>query len=160
MQTKLLIAGKFVAGAGAAEAILDSATGKPIATVHEADAGQLDAAVAAAEQAFAGWSQTVPKDRAAALLAIADRITADAAAYAALESQNTGKPLPAAGPAMMIAVYGSAVGTLLLGIFPSFVLDFAAKAGLKRHLHAHLFRHSAVTHALAANVPGTLTSGP
>jgi NADH-quinone oxidoreductase subunit N len=40
-------------------------------------------------------------------------------------------PLPAAGPAMKIAVYGSAVGTLLLGIFPSFVLDFAAKAGLK-----------------------------
>ncbi len=40
-------------------------------------------------------------------------------------------PLPAAGPAMQIAVYGSGIGTLLLGIFPSFVLDFATKAGLK-----------------------------
>ncbi len=36
-----------------------------------------------------------------------------------------------AGAAMKVAVYGSAVGTLLLGIFPSFVLDFASKAALK-----------------------------
>jgi NADH-quinone oxidoreductase subunit N len=39
--------------------------------------------------------------------------------------------LQSAGPAMQIAVYGSAIGTLLLGIFPSFVLDFANKAALK-----------------------------
>ncbi len=32
---------------------------------------------------------------------------------------------------MKIAIYGSAVGTLLLGIFPSFVLDFASKSALK-----------------------------
>jgi aminobutyraldehyde dehydrogenase len=96
MQTHLLISGKLVRGTGAAEAILDSATGKQITTVHEAGPEQVDAAVAAAEQAFAGWSQTVPKDRAAALLALADRIQADGAAYAALESQNTGKPLAAA----------------------------------------------------------------
>jgi NADH-quinone oxidoreductase subunit N len=40
-------------------------------------------------------------------------------------------PLPPAGPAMKFAIYGSAIATLLLGIFPSFVLDFATKAGLK-----------------------------
>ena len=96
MQTKLLIAGKFVKGSGAAEAILDSATARQIATVHEAGPEQIDAAVAAAEQAFEGWAQTVPKDRATVLLALADRIQADGAAYAALESQNTGKPLAAA----------------------------------------------------------------
>ena len=96
MQTKLLIAGKFVKGTGAAEAILDSATGKQIATVHEAGPEQVDAAVTAAERAFEGWAQTVPKDRAAVLLTLADRIQADGAAYAALESQNTGKPLAAA----------------------------------------------------------------
>jgi NADH-quinone oxidoreductase subunit N len=39
--------------------------------------------------------------------------------------------LPPVGAAMKIAVYGSAVGTVLLGIFPSFVLDFASKAALK-----------------------------
>jgi aminobutyraldehyde dehydrogenase len=96
MNTKLLIEGKFVDGAGSAEPVLDSATGKTIATVREASSEQVGAAVQAAENAFDGWSQTVPRDRAAMLLAIADRITADAAAYAEVESQNTGKPLAAA----------------------------------------------------------------
>ena len=45
----------------------------------EASAAQVDAAVAAAEQAFDGWSQTPPKDRAAALLRIADHIEANGA---------------------------------------------------------------------------------
>ena len=39
--------------------------------------------------------------------------------------------LPAAGPALKIAVYGSAIGVVLLGIFPSFVLDFASRATLR-----------------------------
>jgi NADH-quinone oxidoreductase subunit N len=47
------------------------------------------------------------------------------------DPESGSERLPAAGPAMMIAVYGSAIGTLLLGIFPSFVLDFASKAALK-----------------------------
>jgi aminobutyraldehyde dehydrogenase len=96
MNTKLLIEGKFVDGAGSPEPVLDSATGKTIATVREASSEQISAAVGAAEKAFDGWSQTVPRDRAAVLLAIADKITADAAAYAEVESQNTGKPLAAA----------------------------------------------------------------
>jgi aminobutyraldehyde dehydrogenase len=96
MQTKLLIGGALMDGAGATEAILDSATGRQIATVRESGPEQIDAAVAAAEKAFDGWSQTPPKDRATALLALADRIAADGAAFAALESQNTGKPLAAA----------------------------------------------------------------
>ena len=96
MQTKLLIGGTLVEGTGAADAVLDAATGKQIATVHEAGREQVDAAVAAAEQAFPGWAQTTPKDRATLLLALADRISAEATSYAALESQNTGKPLGAA----------------------------------------------------------------
>ena len=96
MQTKLLIGGALIEGSGSAEPVLDSATGHQIASVQEAGPEQIDAAVAAAEQAFAGWSLTPPKDRATALYALADRIDADAAAYAALESQNTGKPLSAA----------------------------------------------------------------
>jgi NADH-quinone oxidoreductase subunit N len=39
--------------------------------------------------------------------------------------------LPAAGPALTIAIVGSAIATLALGIFPSFVLDFASKSGIK-----------------------------
>ena len=40
-----------------------------------------------------GWAQTVPKDRAALLLRLADRIEAEAPRIAKLESDNTGKPL-------------------------------------------------------------------
>lgn len=96
MQTKLLIGGKLVEGAGATERILDPARGTVIAELREATREQVNAAVEAAELAFDGWSQTVPKDRAALLLRLASRIEADGAAFAALESENTGKPLSAA----------------------------------------------------------------
>jgi len=39
--------------------------------------------------------------------------------------------LPPAGALLQIAVYGSAVGTLLLGVFPSLVLDFANRAAIR-----------------------------
>ena len=96
MQTKLLINGTLTAGQGTAERVLDPATGDCIAEVHEASAAQLDAAVAAAEAAGRAWAQTVPKDRAALLLKLADRIEAEGQQFAKLESDNTGKPLPAA----------------------------------------------------------------
>ena len=96
MQKKLLINGRLVAGQGKAEEVLNPATGKVIARIAEASAAQVDAAVKAAEAAFAGWSQTPPKDRATLLLKLADRIEADGAEFASLESQNCGKPLPAA----------------------------------------------------------------
>ena len=95
MQTQLLIAGRLVAGEGNAEGVLDSASGEQIASVNEASPAQVEAAVAAAEQAFPGWARTPPRERGTLLLRIADGIEADAAAYAALESRNTGKPLAA-----------------------------------------------------------------
>jgi aminobutyraldehyde dehydrogenase len=64
--------------------------------VAEASRAQLDAAVGAAEAAGPGWAQTAPKDRAALLLRLADRIEADAPVFAQLESDNAGKPLSAA----------------------------------------------------------------
>src|SRR5271166_2961690 len=96
MQTKLLIDGVLVAGEGSLERILDPATGSMLAEVREASLAQVNAAVAAAEAASLKWAQVVPKDRAALLLRLADRIEADGAAYAKLESDNTGKPLAAA----------------------------------------------------------------
>ncbi|HYC08763.1 MAG TPA: gamma-aminobutyraldehyde dehydrogenase [Steroidobacteraceae bacterium] len=95
MQTQLLIGGRLVAGEGAAEAVLDAASGAQIATVPQASVEQVNAAVMAAEAAFPGWARTAPKERAALLLRIADHIDAEAPAYAALESRNTGKPLAA-----------------------------------------------------------------
>src|SRR3984957_6574608 len=96
MQTQLLIGVWLRPGEGPVEQVLDAANGKTIAPVAAASTAQVNAAVAAAEQAFEGWAQSSPKDRATLLLKIADRIEAEAQGYAMLESQNTGKPLNAA----------------------------------------------------------------
>jgi aminobutyraldehyde dehydrogenase len=96
MQTQLLIGGRLVAGEGALESVLDAASSAAIAAVPGASPGQVEAAVSAAEAAFPAWSRTPPKDRALLLTRIAQRLEAEAADYAALESRNTGKPLPAA----------------------------------------------------------------
>jgi aminobutyraldehyde dehydrogenase len=95
MQTKLLINGKLVDGKGESQKVLDPATGRTLALVNEASGTQVNAAVNAATAAFVAWAATVPRDRAALLLKLADRIEADAVAIAALESQNCGKPLAA-----------------------------------------------------------------
>ena len=96
MNTKLLINGKLITGKGEEQDVLDPATGKVITQVAEASEEQVAAAVSAAAKAFPGWAATVPKDRAALLLKLADRIEAEAQDFAALESQNCGKPLSAA----------------------------------------------------------------
>jgi aminobutyraldehyde dehydrogenase len=95
VQTQLLIGGRLVTGQGSREEVLDPATGAQIAAVAAATPEQVDAAVDAAERAFPGWGARAPKDRAVLLLRIADLLERDAADYAALESQNTGKPLAA-----------------------------------------------------------------
>ncbi len=92
MDTKLYIKGKFIAGKGKEEPVLDPASGKVLANVHEASVEQIDAAVQAADAAFARWAATPPRDRAAALLKLADRIEAAATELATIESQNCGKP--------------------------------------------------------------------
>ena len=96
MQKKLLINGRLVAGQGEVEDVLNPATGKVIARVAGASGEQVDAAVRAAESAFAGWAATPPKDRATLLIRLADRIEQDGPAFAQLESLNCGKPLAAA----------------------------------------------------------------
>jgi aminobutyraldehyde dehydrogenase len=95
MQTQLLIGGRLTGGEGPPETVLDAASGEAIATVAAASVEQVGAAVDAAEGAFDGWAGTAPRDRGALLLKIADGIEREAAAYASLESRNTGKPLGA-----------------------------------------------------------------
>ncbi len=95
MDTKLYIKGKFIAGKGKEEPVLDPASGKVLANVHEASVEQIDAAVQAADAAFARWAATPPRDRATALLRLADRIEAAATELATVESQNCGKPYAA-----------------------------------------------------------------
>jgi aminobutyraldehyde dehydrogenase len=92
MDGKQFIDGQFVAGEGAVENILDPATGDVLAQVPEASQAQIQAAVKAAEKAFPGWARTAPKDRATALLKLADAVEAKGAELARLESRNCGKP--------------------------------------------------------------------
>ncbi|MDT8857421.1 gamma-aminobutyraldehyde dehydrogenase [Paracoccaceae bacterium Fryx2] len=94
--TDLMIANRFEPGEDAAEPILNPRTGALILDVAEASADQIDRAVAAARRAFDGWSRSTPATRSAALLRIADRIEAEAEAFAALEALNCGKPIGAA----------------------------------------------------------------
>ncbi|WP_426428210.1 gamma-aminobutyraldehyde dehydrogenase [Pseudomonas palmensis] len=96
MQTRLLINGQLVAGEGPAHSVLNPALGSVLVDINEASQAQVDAAVRAADHAFDGWSQTAPKDRAALLLKLADLIDAHAGELARLESDNCGKPYPAA----------------------------------------------------------------
>ncbi|HET9107474.1 MAG TPA: gamma-aminobutyraldehyde dehydrogenase [Steroidobacteraceae bacterium] len=95
MQTQLLINGRLIPGESLEDPILDPATGERIATVAAASPAQVDAAVAAAERAFASWSATAPRERAARLLEVAAHIETHGQAYAELEARNTGKPLAA-----------------------------------------------------------------
>ncbi|GGR25666.1 gamma-aminobutyraldehyde dehydrogenase [Deinococcus ruber] len=95
LPTQLLIGGELVPGDGQALDILNPATGAVLQQLPEASAEQVDAAVRAAQHAFTSWSQTTPKDRAALLLQLADRIDAQAERFARLEADNCGKPYSA-----------------------------------------------------------------
>ncbi|MBV9571215.1 MAG: gamma-aminobutyraldehyde dehydrogenase [Alphaproteobacteria bacterium] len=92
MRIELFIGGKFEAGQGAGERVVDPRNGQLIGEVPEASDAQVDAAVDAAARAFESWSRTTPAERSAALLKIADSIERDAETYANLESLNCGKP--------------------------------------------------------------------
>ncbi|WP_449394030.1 aminobutyraldehyde dehydrogenase [Devosia riboflavina] len=92
-ETHLLIDGGFVAGQGANETVFEPALGTTLAQVASASPDQVDLAVRAAHRAFAVWSKTTPRERSAALLAIADKIEAAAETLGTIESRNAGKPL-------------------------------------------------------------------
>src|SRR6184192_553331 len=72
---------------------IEPATGKPYSQVADSDTRDVDLAVAAAEKAFAEWSQTSATDRSRILLRIADLIERDLEKLSSAESIDTGKPL-------------------------------------------------------------------
>lgn len=96
MQHKLLINGELVSGEGEKQPVYNPATGEVLLEIAEASAEQVDAAVHAAEAAFAQWGQTTPKTRAECLLKLADVIEENGQVFAELESRNCGKPLHSA----------------------------------------------------------------
>jgi aminobutyraldehyde dehydrogenase len=90
--TALLIDNHAEQGEGAIEVVINPATGAALCNVPEASPEQVSRAVAAAERAFASWSQTTPGERSGLLLALASAIEEHAETFARLESLNCGKP--------------------------------------------------------------------
>ena len=85
------IAGKPVTGSGPAFDILDPSTGDVLGRGHDASEAELEAAVAAARDAFAGWSSTAPETRRKILNKVADLIVARADEIAAVECLDAGQ---------------------------------------------------------------------
>jgi aminobutyraldehyde dehydrogenase len=95
MQAEMLIGSKFAKGKGEAEPVVNPKTGAKIVALKEASAEQVDAAVAAARNAFGSWSRTTPAQRAALMFKLADAIESAAQEFAELEALNCGKPVNA-----------------------------------------------------------------
>src|SRR5665213_2944823 len=92
MHTEMLIGSRFVKGTEHEEKIFNPRTGTVILSLPEASTEQVEAAVDAADKAFATWSRTTPGERAGYLLRLADRIAAEEQEFANLEALNCGKP--------------------------------------------------------------------
>jgi betaine-aldehyde dehydrogenase len=89
------IDGEQVASDGEAEPVLNPATGEELARAPRSTPEDVDRAVRAAREAFAGWSDTTPAQRSEALLAIASALEEHGDEIARLESLNAGKPIEA-----------------------------------------------------------------
>ncbi|HET6561900.1 MAG TPA: aminobutyraldehyde dehydrogenase [Marmoricola sp.] len=93
MRHGMHVAGSSRDGSGAEITLVDPATGATGVTYRQSSVDDVDAAVAAARDAFAEWSARTAGERARALLALADRMEADADTLTELEVAETGKPL-------------------------------------------------------------------
>src|SRR5215510_4340440 len=84
------------AAEGGTAEIINPSTGDTIAEVPSGAQADVDRAVDAAKAALPEWLETTPGERAEALLKLADALDANTEELAQLESQNVGKPVPAA----------------------------------------------------------------
>ena len=73
--------------------VVNPSTGEAYATAPLSGSADVDAAMAAAAEAFATWRESTPSERSLALYRIADAVESRAAELVALESENTGKPI-------------------------------------------------------------------
>ena len=83
--------------------VLDPSTGELLDRTARGGQAEIDAAVAAARSASAGWSGTPYAARSALLLRIAALVRRDAEELALLESRDTGKPLTQARADVAVA---------------------------------------------------------
>jgi acyl-CoA reductase-like NAD-dependent aldehyde dehydrogenase len=91
---QLFIGGQWCdATAGGRLDVVDPSTGQVVGTAADADAADVDAAVAAARMAFGPWAATSGRERARILHRVADLIRENADELARLESLDVGKPI-------------------------------------------------------------------
>jgi 1-pyrroline dehydrogenase len=103
-QYQNFVGGKLVdAAEGGTAEIINPATGETIAEVPQGTQQDVDRAVEAAKAALPEWLETTPGERAEMLLKLADALDANTEELAQLESQNVGKPLPAARDELPVA---------------------------------------------------------
>ncbi len=93
METRLLLGGELVAGAGEALPVENPFTEETIATVGTPSGEQLDAAMAAAAEAQRGWELTPAGERGEMLHEVATRLRARTDELAELMTLEGGKPL-------------------------------------------------------------------
>ncbi|MBT3152866.1 gamma-aminobutyraldehyde dehydrogenase [Streptomyces sp. CHD11] len=87
------IGGEFRDAAdGRTTEVVNPATGEAYATAPLSGQADVDAAMAAAAEAFPGWRDTTPAERQRALLKVADAFEERAEELIAAEVENTGKP--------------------------------------------------------------------
>jgi len=87
-----------------ADEVLNPATEEVLAHVAAGTEEDVARAVDAARRAFREWGDTTPAERAAALLALADRLEAESAELSELEARNVGKPLAASAEEVALCV--------------------------------------------------------
>ena len=92
-----IIDGEVQASAsGAMMDVINPSTGEVYASAPNSDAQDVDQAFQAAGRAFEKWRWSTPSERQRALLKLADVIEENAEELVAIESENTGKPVPLA----------------------------------------------------------------
>ncbi|MFH8975298.1 gamma-aminobutyraldehyde dehydrogenase [Streptomyces sp. NPDC017890] len=88
------IAGRLTKGtSGRTQTVVDPATGEDVLTYELAGPDDVDAAVAAAREAFPGWAGATPGERSDALHRFAEVLAERAEDFARAESLQCGKPL-------------------------------------------------------------------
>jgi acyl-CoA reductase-like NAD-dependent aldehyde dehydrogenase len=99
--------------------VVEPATEQVLAEVPRAGAGEVDAAVARATEAFGAWRALPPGERSEVLRALADELERRAGDLAVLEARNAGKPIADARGEMGMVVetfrYYAAAPERLLG---------------------------------------------
>jgi len=93
----LFYGGAWHAPRGGYRDTIDPSNGRSLGPCAEADASDIDAAVAAADAAFASWRAAKPLERAAVLRAIAAKLREHADELALLDARNGGNPIAEMG---------------------------------------------------------------